>query len=64
MTCRICHRSACTESFHSIATQLEWEKQQECAPEADHDRDWYAEHDPQSLVDSINAANAGNPRKP
>jgi hypothetical protein len=31
--------------------------------EADHDRDWYQENDPQSLVDSINAANAGNPRK-
>ena len=31
--------------------------------EADHDRDWYDEHDPQSLVDSINTANAGNPRK-
>ena len=29
-----------------------------------HTRDWYQEHDPQSLVDSINAANAGNPRKP
>ena len=31
--------------------------------EADNDRDWYDEHDPQSLVDSINTANAGNPRK-
>ena len=29
-----------------------------------HDRDWYQENDPQSLIDSINAANAGNPRKP
>ena len=28
--------------------------------EADHDRDWYQENDPQSLVDSINAANMGN----
>ena len=25
-------------------------------------REWYEEHDPQSLVDSINAANSGNPR--
>jgi len=30
--------------------------------ESDHDRDWYQENDPQSLVDSINEANAGNPR--
>jgi hypothetical protein len=25
------------------------------------DRAWYEEHDPQSLVDSINEHNAGNP---
>jgi hypothetical protein len=30
--------------------------------ESEHDRDWYQENDPQSLVDSINEANAGNPR--
>jgi hypothetical protein len=30
--------------------------------EAPHDREWYQEHDPQSLVDSINAANSGNPQ--
>jgi hypothetical protein len=32
------------------------------AEASDHDRDWYQENDPQSLVDSINEANAGNPR--
>jgi hypothetical protein len=29
MACRICGRGACTESFHSIAAQEEFEKQKQ-----------------------------------
>ena len=31
--------------------------------EGERDRDWYEEHDPQSLVDSINTANCCNPKE-
>ena len=26
MTCRICNRSSCTESYHSLAEQERWER--------------------------------------
>ena len=26
MTCRICNRSSCTESFHSLIEQEKWER--------------------------------------
>ena len=40
----------------------DWEAKNPCTLEppeleADHDRDWYQEHDPQSLVDSDNEHN-------
>jgi ribosome-binding protein aMBF1 (putative translation factor) len=76
MTCEICHREAITREIEGVAVCREcvsaatWERRSTQYPieterrKAAHDRDWYQENDPQSLADSINAANAGNPRKP
>ena len=35
MSCKICNRGACTESFHSLADQEAWEERQTMSDDVD-----------------------------